>query len=284
MRKTVTAAVRDAAAVLAAAGVDTPLVDAQLIAAHLLGCGRMDLFLRGDEVAPEGFGELVARRARREPLQYITGTAPVGALDLEVGPGVFIPRPETELLAEWGIAAIADRTAPVVVDLCTGSGTLALSIAVVRRDATVTAVELDPSAAEWTRRNITAHAPAVRLVEVDATQRGILRELHRSVDLVLSNPPYVPERGSDDVPPEVRHDPHHAVFGGADGMSVILPMLENVHVLLKDGGLCGIEHDDTTGDAVRMAFADHGGFADIRTHRDLAGRERFTTASRLGPS
>ena len=170
------------------------------------------------------------------------------------------------------------------MDLCTGSGTLALAVAVARDDATVTAVELDPSAAEWARRNITAHAPTVRLVEADVTQRGILRELHRSVDLVLSNPPYVPELGSDGVPQEVRHDPHHAVFGGADGMSVILPMLENVHALLKGGGLCGIEHDDATGDAVRTAFADHGGFADIRTHRDLAGRERFTTASRLGRS
>ncbi|MCX7542018.1 peptide chain release factor N(5)-glutamine methyltransferase [Corynebacterium sp. P5848] len=284
MRNTVTAAVRDAAAVLAAAGVDTPFVDAQLIAAHLLGCGRMDLFLHGDDETPEGFDELVARRASREPLQYITGTAPVGALDLEVGPGVFIPRPETELLAAWGLGALTDLTAPVVVDLCTGSGTLAIAIASARTGAEVIAVEIDPCATRWAERNIAAHAPDIRLVEADATRQDILPDFHGRVDLVLSNPPYVPETGANDIQPEVRHDPHHAVFGGEDGMSVIIPMLRTVHELLKPGGRCGIEHDDSTGNAVRDAFTRHGGFTDICTRTDLTGRERFTTASRLGQS
>lgn len=284
MRRTVTVAVRDAAAVLAASGVETPLVDAQLIAAHLLGCERMDLFLRGDDPVPDGFDDLVARRARREPLQYLTGTAPVGALDLAVGPGVFIPRPETELLAEWGTGVLADLSRPVVVDLCAGSGTLALSVATSIPDAEVTAVEIDPAALRWTRRNIATYAPRVQLVEGDVTDPDILPDLHGRVDLVLSNPPYVPENGAGTVPPEVEHDPHHAVFGGADGMSVIVPMLDTVHVLLRTGGRCGIEHDDSTGGTVREALAGHGGFGDIRTHRDLAGRERFTTAGRLDQS
>ncbi|MEZ2189519.1 peptide chain release factor N(5)-glutamine methyltransferase [Corynebacterium sp. CCM 9204] len=282
MQLTVTAAVRDAAAVLSAAGIDTPLVDAQLLAAHLLGCGRMDLFLRGGEPAPEGYAALVRRRARREPLQYITGTASIGGLDLAVGPGVFIPRPETELLAAWGITELTNLATPVVVDLCTGSGALAIAVAYSVPDATVIAVELDPDAARWARRNIDVHAPRVRLVEADATRMDILPDLQGRVDLVLSNPPYVPERGSEILPPEISHDPYRAVFGGIDGMEVIIPMLETVYKLLKPGGICGIEHDDSTGGAVRAAFSAHGGFNRVRTRSDLAGRERFTTASRLG--
>jgi len=265
----------DAAARLTAAGVPSPQVDARLIAAHLHGVGTLDL--HGIDTVPDGFWAAVARREAREPLQHILGTAPFGPLDLAVGPGVFIPRPETEVLADWGVRQLTGVESPRVVDLCTGSGALALYVADACPGVEVVGVEKQSAALEWARRN--AAGTTVSVIQGDVTDADTLGEWHGTVDLVLTNPPYVPL--TDDLDPEVYADPPEAVFGGASGMDVIDRMLPLVHRLLVPGGLVGIEHDDTTSDTVQSAVRAHGGFGDIAVLHDLTGRARFVTASKL---
>lgn len=267
-------------ALLADAGVGSPEWDARMLAAHVLGVGHMSV--RPDTDLPAETLVLARRRAGREPLQHILGVAPFGPMDLAVGPGVFIPRPETEVLADWGVRSLRSRTPsgkkPVVVDLCAGSGALGLYVAGQRRDAEVTLVEKSDAALTWLRRNVETFAPDATIVQADATDAGILPELHGRVDLLLTNPPYVPESG--DLEPEVYADPHDAVFAGADGMSVIADMAPTLAALLADGGVLGVEHDETTAEAVAGVLAAHGGFDEIRTMSDLTGRPRFTTAVR----
>jgi len=269
------AALIDAAERLRRAGVASPLVDARLIAAHLLGCGPLDVAFH-DEV-PVGFEEMVARRERREPLQHILGVAPFGPLDLEVGPGVFIPRPETEVLADWGVRQLADAPSPRVVDLCTGSGALALYVAHEVPGAEVVGVELHDEALSYARRN--AADSTARIVRGDVTDPRLLGQWHGTVDLVLTNPPYVP--ATPDLDREVYADPPQAVFAGASGMDVIEAFVPTIHALLRPGGRVGIEHDDTTSQAVQDVLAAHGGFADIAVLEDLTGRARFVTASKV---
>ncbi|GID94815.1 peptide chain release factor N(5)-glutamine methyltransferase [Amorphoplanes digitatis] len=267
-----------AAARLAEAGVASPRVDAELLAAHALGVGRGRLLLidtvRGNEL--RRFTELVEERARRIPLQHLLGTAAFRHLELEVGDGVFVPRPETELLAGWGV----ERTAPgaTVVDLCSGTGAIALSIADEAEPGLVIAVERAPAALEYLRRNAAAFG-VVRVVEGDVTDPGLLAEYRGRVDVLLCNPPYVPDGTA--VPAEVaEHDPAEAVFGGADGLAVIRPVIALAASLLRPGGTVGIEHDDVHGAEVPGLVRADGRFADVVAHRDLAGRPRFATARR----
>lgn len=272
-------ALRDATTTLEKAGVASPLNDARLIAAHLLDCGPLYIALRMRDEVPEGFAEAVARRAQREPLQHILGSAPLGPLDLHVGPGVFIPRPETEVLADWAVRQAASVDKPVIADLCTGSGALAAYIGHELVDAHLTAVELDPGALTWARRNLMEFAPHVNLVAGDVTDAEILPALHSTVDIVVSNPPYVPE--TLELDPEVYQDPHMAVFSGDTGMDVITEMVHLIFNLLRSGGVVGVEHDDTTSAQVQAVFREHGGFGNIEVLKDLAGRDRFVTASKL---
>jgi release factor glutamine methyltransferase len=218
------------------------------------------------------------------PLQHLTGRAPFRHLELAVGPGVFVPRPETEQLAGWAIGRLAGLDAAVVVDLGSGSGALALAIAQEVPAARVTAVERDPGAIEWTRHNAAARAAAgdrpVPVVLGDMTDGGLLRELDGGVDLVVSNPPYVPDGAV--LPREVaEHDPPLALWGGPDGLDVVRALLDTAARLLRPGGELGIEHADQQGDALPAVVRAHGGFADVEDHPDLAGRPRFTTARRV---
>jgi release factor glutamine methyltransferase len=271
---------------LAAAGVASPRVDAELLAAHVLGVGRGRLPLiasmRLDE--RDRFAELLARRIAREPLQHLVGTAAFRYLEVAVGPGVFVPRPETELLAGWGIdAARAVDGVPVVVDLCSGSGAIALSVANEVRTARVTAVERADDALGWLRRNAADRAgagdPPIEVVQGDVTDPGVLAALTGTVDVVLCNPPYVP--GCTPVPREVlEFDPAEAVFGGADGLEVIGPVVALAATLLRPGGVVGIEHDDVHGLAVPDLLRADGRFTDVAGHEDLTGRPRYATARR----
>jgi len=272
-------ALAEAAARLAEAGVASPRVDAELLAAHTLGVGRGRLLLidtlRGDEL--RRFGELVAERARRIPLQYLLGTAAFRHLELAVGPGVFVPRPETELLAGWGIA----RTVPgaTVVDLCSGTGAIALSVADEAEPGRVFAVERSPAALAYLRRNA-VDFPSVRVVPGDVNDPELLVECRGGVDVLLCNPPYVPDGTA--VPPEVSdHDPAEAVFGGADGLVLIRPVIALAAALLRPGGAIGIEHDDVHAEAVPELLRADGRFADVAAHEDLAGRPRYATARRV---
>jgi release factor glutamine methyltransferase len=231
----------------------------------------------------EEYGALVARRAAREPLQHLLGTAVLGPVAVAVGPGVFTPRPETELLLEWGLKAIAGVPTPLVVDLCTGSGALALAVAASRPDATVHAVEADPGALTWARRNVAAHVDArgtpVVLHAADVRWPDLLPELESRVDLVLCNPPYVPD--ATPVPPEVSGwDPPGAVFGGPDGLEIIRAVIGASAALLRYDGRLVIEHDDTHGDVVPALLRRRRVLTDVEEHRDLAGRPRFATARR----
>lgn len=274
-------AVRDAEQMLAAAGIECARADAEILAAHIVGVERGKL-LMAPLVEPqviEAYRQLVVRRARREPVQHLLGTAVLGPVTVAVGPGVFIPRPETELLVEWGLHAIREVRSPLVVDLCTGSGAIALAVAAQRPDAQVHAVEADPSALSWARHNITRHGAAVTLHAADVRASDLLVDLEARVDLVLCNPPYVPD--GTQLPAEVSEwDPPGAVFGGADGLDVIRAVIVAAAGLLRHRGRLGIEHDDTHGDAVPALLRRRRVLAEVEAHRDLAGRPRFATAAR----
>ena len=266
---------------LAAAGVASPRSDAESLAAHALGIQRGHLVLqpRIDPAAERVLRALVARRAAREPLQHLLGTAVLGPVEVAVGPGVFIPRPETELLLEWGVARLRHVASPLVVDLCTGSAALALAIAALRPDAEVHAVELDPDALAWARRNVAAHGGRVQLHASDVRASDLLPDLAGRVDLVVCNPPYVPD--ATPVPPEVRTgDPAVAVFGGPDGLAVIPDVVARAAALLRPGGAFAVEHDDTHVEAVAALLRAHGEFVDVAEHADLNGRPRYATARR----
>lgn len=266
-----------AEAALAEAGVASPRADAELLAAHAAGTDRGRLALtRPDAAFVDRYHGLVARRADRVPLQHITGSAAFGPVTVSVGPGVFIPRPETESLLEWAVAQPLSQP-PVVVDLCTGSGALALALAKTLPDARVIAVDDSETALDYARRNLAG--TDVELIHADVTEPGLLPELDGHVDLVVANPPYIPEGAA--LEPEVaEHDPAHALFGGPDGMAVIDAIVGLAGRWLRDGGRCAVEHDDTTSVRTVDAFRRTGQFAEVTGRRDLAGRPRFVTATR----
>lgn len=275
----------EATRILDDAGVSSPRTDAELIAAHVLGVerGRLPLVPLVDAPVVEAIGQLVAQRAKRVPLQHLTGWAAMGDITLDVGPGVFVPRPETELLLEWGLKLLRGREYPVVVDLCTGSGALALAVAHAKPDAVVYAVDIDSQALAWARHNADARAAAgdtpIRLYSGDIGDPTIFAELDGLVDLVLCNPPYVPPGTA--VPPEVsQHDPAHAVFAQEGGLSVIRHAIALSARLLRPGGGLAIEHDDTHGTAVPTLLSARRVLSSVEAHQDLAGRPRFVTARR----
>ena len=270
-------AIVDAAAVLGEAGIDSARTDAELLAAHLLGVERGRLsFVEVPADFGDRYTELVTARASRVPLQHITGVAPFGAVLLEVGPGVFIPRPETEALLEWALSQDLPAE-PVIVDVCTGSGALAVALATSLPAATVTGVDIDPTALGYARRN--AAPTNANMVQGDVTDERLLAGLAGTVDLVVSNPPYVPI-GTGLEPEVAVHDPAHAVFGGVDGMAVIVPLADRAANWLKSGGLLVVEHDDTTSAQTVEIIRGTGFFDEVMPHADLAGRPRFVTARR----
>lgn len=272
-------ALRDAAATLAQAGVPSPKVDAELLAAHLMGesTGRIRALALIGAAAPEGYGELVAERSRRVPLQHITGVAYFRGLELSVGPGVFIPRPETETVAQLAIDAARLLPCARVADLGTGSGAIAGSIAQEVPTAEVFAVELSDLALAWAERNL---APlGVTLIAGDYA--GALGEHDGTFDVVVSNPPYIP---TDAVPrdPEVaEHDPQIALYGGsADGLRLPLAAAAAAARLLKSGGRFVMEHAEVQAPALARILGANPSWTTVRTHQDLSGRDRATSAVR----
>lgn len=285
LRQVIDAAARE----LTAAGVNSPRADALELAAHAAGVdrGRL-LLLDGPDDASflARYRELVAARARRVPLQHLTGSAAFGPVTLSVGPGVFIPRPETEALLDWAVRhALPDLgPRPVIADLCTGSGALALALHHHRPDARIIAVDISDAALEYARRNTAG--TGIEVLRADVTAPELLAGLAGQVDLIVANPPYIPAPSvpaESGLEPEVaRHDPPDALFGGPDGMAVITAIVDRAGVLLRPGGRCAIEHDDTTSAETVTAFTGTGRFVDVAARRDLAGRPRFVTATRLG--
>ncbi len=278
MTRTLRQAIDAATGALVEAGIGSPRVDAELLAAHLAGAdrGRLATLAEPDADFFGHYDQAIAARARRVPLQHLTGSAAFGPLNLRVGPGVFIPRPETEALLEWALACRLPQR-PVIVDLCTGSGALAIALGTARPQARVIAVDDDPVALDYARRN--AESTTVDVIRADVTVPGLLPELDGTVDLVVSNPPYIPA-GADLEPEVAEHDPSHALFGGADGMAVIGPVVALAGRWLKPGGLLAVEHDDTTSEQTAELIAGTKLFTAITPRRDLAGRPRFVTAAR----
>jgi release factor glutamine methyltransferase len=282
-------AVRAASRQLAAAGVEQADVDAVALAAHALRTSAGDvhrLMVLGAEAPPglDAMEALVAERARRVPLQHLTGRAPFRHLELSVGPGVFVPRPETEMVAGLAVPLLreladAERRAPVVVDLCTGSGAIALSLKQEVPAASVHAVELSDLAHAWAVRNRDDLGLDVEMLLGDAT--SAFAELEREVDVVVSNPPYIPV-GAVPNDPEVRdHDPGVALYGGsADGLRIPLEVAARAGALLRDGGVLLMEHADVQGRSLPAALRATGVWADVEDHDDLAGRPRVTRAVR----
>lgn len=273
MRRVIDAAADE----LAAAGVGSPRADAELLAAHVAGTDRGRVTLSDpDAEFVERFDRLVARRAARVPLQHLTGSAAFGPVTVEVGPGVFIPRPETESLLEWALAQPLSQR-PLIVDLCTGSGALALALAVQWPGARVIAVDDSDDALAYARRNV--RGTSVELLRADVTAAGLLTEIDGTVDLVVANPPYIPS-GAELEPEVAQHDPPHALFGGDDGMAVIDHLTFLAARLLRPGGSCAIEHDDTTSQRTVEAFTRASRFVEVTARHDLTGRPRFVSAVR----
>jgi len=282
---------RAAAARLAAAGVPAARGDAERLAAHVLGLTSGEVAaaaVTGRPLAPDDAGRLdalVARRCERVPLQHLTGRAPFRTIELEVGPGVFVPRPETEVVAGFVVRACRDVPgSPVVVDLCTGSGAVALGVAVEVPSARVVALELDGDALGWARRNVDRIAPGrvdLRQGDVDGADAGVLADLVGAVDVVVANPPYIPSWA---VPLEVevaRHDPHVALYGGGeDGLVVPRAVVRTAARLLRPGGLLVMEHGDVQGGATRALAGADDGWVGVTTEPDLTGRDRALVARR----
>ncbi|WP_431280058.1 peptide chain release factor N(5)-glutamine methyltransferase [Leifsonia poae] len=272
--------------VLERAGVPDPAVDAELLIGHVLGEGRgrvQALALMGSTITAQDAArarELGQRRATREPLQHITGRAPFRSLELAVGPGVFVPRPETEQVVQFAIDALraVPSAEPIGVDLGTGSGAIALAMATEVPHARILAVENSPEAFIWARRNVEeSGATNARVVFVDLADA--LPDLDGTVDVVISNPPYIPAEA---IPrdPEVRlFDPPAALYGGEDGLDVVRTISRVAQRLLHPGGTLVLEHGELQGAQIRDILTADGWRA-AATHRDLTTRDRTTTAVR----
>ena len=274
-----------ATATLRAAGVETPEQDARLLMAYACGIEliRLPLLDEIDDDQASRFQKLIMERARRVPLQHLTGRAYFRYLQLEVGPGVFVPRPETEVMTGWAIdqlrPMIMNKKMPLVVELCAGSGAIAKAIATELTGAVVHAVELSEEAAVYAARNL-ADVPVWLHV---GDMADALRELDGTVDLVIANPPYIPLDAYETVALEARdHDPSMALFSGPDGLDAIRALVRVATRLLHPAGLLCFEHADLQGESAPAVVRATGAFVGVRDHLDLARRPRFVTAVRRG--
>ena len=275
-----------AVAILESAGVSGARVDAELLVGHVLGMSRGGVQARaltGGTLSNDDLvavSETVERRASREPLQHITGRAPFRNLELAVGPGVFVPRPETEFVAQFAIDALraVASDSPVGVDLGTGSGAIALAMATEVPHARVWGVEVSPRAFIWTKQNF-RETGATNATAVFADLAVALPELNGLVDVAISNPPYLP-LGAIPRDPEVRlFDPEIALYGGNDGLDIVRHVSTTALRLVRPGGTLVIEHGELQASEIAQLLRNDGWSA-VASHRDLLGRDRATTAVR----
>ena len=283
--------------VLTQAGVSSPRHDAEALASYALGAERsavrtwlaLGVSINAEQVSQ--IQALVERRASREPLQHITGSTGFARIDLLVGPGVFVPRPESELLVERALvevqSIVATGQVPVVVDLCSGSGAIGLAVAHECSTAQLHSVELDDDAFLWLQRNVEALNLGARVQAYHADATAALPDLTGRIDVVVCNPPYVPLDATIRDPEAARFDPPMALWGGIDGLDVIRGIEANAARLLKPGGLLIIEHADVQGEALPLLLMsryqdDQRVWTDVMDQRDLADRPRFTVARRAG--
>ncbi|MEL4506192.1 peptide chain release factor N(5)-glutamine methyltransferase [Luteococcus sp. H138] len=271
---------RAATARLATANAPSPAAEARTLLGHVLGLepGRLVLAPDATDEQAARFDELVERRAQGIPVQHLTGEAWFRTVRLEVGPGVFVPRPETEVMTGWALQRLAELPPhPVVVELCAGSGAISRAIAAEHPGARQYAVELDEQAHAWARRNLAG--AGVELVHGDMADA--FTELDGAVDLVIANPPYIPLEAWESVTAEVRdHDPALALWSGDDGLDATRVVARVAARLLRAGGWVCSEHAEVQEVSAPQVFVRHGGFDQVRDRRDLADRPRFVTARR----
>jgi len=270
-------AIDEASRTLADAGVGSARADAEQLAAHVAGTSRGRLPLLGalGEEFFDRYTELVTARAKRIPLQHLTGTAVFGPVVLEVGPGVFVPRPETEALLEWALAQCLPQERPLIVDLCIGSGALAAALARQSPSARVIGVDISTDALRYAGRNTSS----VELRRGDVRDPLLFDDLDGRVDLIVANPPYLPD-GVELEPEVAEHDPPHALFGGPDGTSIIAAIVVLAGRWLTRGGLLAIEHDDAASDTVAQMLQRANLFERVTARPDFGGTLRFVTARR----
>ncbi|OYO19462.1 protein-(glutamine-N5) methyltransferase, release factor-specific [Enemella dayhoffiae] len=272
---------RDAAARLPG---ESGAAEARTLLAYALGVEVNRLLLAADPTPEQvrRFGELIERRAAGIPLQHLTGEAYFRTVRLEVGPGVFVPRPETEVMTGWALERISEWRAagterPVVVELCTGSGAIALALHTEAPGCELHAVELSEQAYAYAARNLAGTGIDLRQGDLATA----FDDLAGAVDLVVCNPPYIPLTAWEGVPAEVRdHDPELALFSGSDGLDAMRVLAVRAALLLRPGGLVCAEHAEVQQHSAPQVFVEHGDFEQVRDHRDLTGRPRFVTARR----
>jgi len=291
----VTALIDSATKLLEQAGVSSPQVDAQLLLAHTIGVERSQLLTAGSLTSQQklDFEALVTRRANREPLQHLTGVAHFRHISLAVGPGVFVPRPETELLVEAAIAHLKSIPQPrLAADLCAGSGAIALSLAIEVPGTTVHAVELSDDAVKWLTRNIIEHAAELEAVgsqvivhHGNAGNRDLLAEFAGKFAAVVSNPPYIPNAMIPRDPEARDHDPAIALFSGDDGLTAARDIVLVAGEALAAGGFFGMEHADVQGQSVPNLLNEMTGiWSQVKDNQDYNKLPRFTTALRTANS
>jgi release factor glutamine methyltransferase len=265
------------------AGIDSPAQDARILMSFVTGVelARLPLVDELDDDHARRFTALVLQRTQRIPVQHLTGRAHFRRVDVEVGPGVFVPRPETEVMTGWAIDQLRPLTTrarrPLVVELCTGSGVISKAIAAELTRVDIHAVEVSEDAAAYARRNL-----ADTLVELHVEDMtDALVDFNGQIDLLIANPPYIPLEAYESVAPEARdHDPTMALFAGADGLDAIRVVVSVAGRLLRPAGLLCFEHADVQGESAPALVVGSGAFTAVRDHRDLAGRPRFVTAVR----
>ena len=287
----VTALIDSATKLLEQAGVSSPQVDAQLLLAHTIGVERSQL-LTVDSLTSQqklDFDTLVARRANREPLQHLTGVAYFRHISLAVGPGVFVPRPETELLVEAAITHLKNIPQPrLVADLCAGSGAIALSLALEVPGTTVHAVELSDDAVKWLTRNVVEHAAQLEAAgsqviihHGNAGDRDLLSEFAGKFAAIVSNPPYIPNAMIPRDPEARDHDPAIALFSGDDGLAAARDIVLVAGEALAAGGFFGMEHADVQGESLPNLLKEMTGiWSQVKDNQDYNKLPRFTTAVR----
>lgn len=264
---------------LSEAGVGSPDFDAAELLAFVCGTSRLKLGLVDvSEEQRAAYDALLARRVAREPLQHLTGTAAFRYRELAVGPGVFVPRPETETMVGWVLERLAGKENPLVIDLCTGSGAIAGAVATEHPGSVVHAVEKSAEACVWARKNLDGTGVVLHEADID----GCLRQLDGQVDVVVANPPYIPLTAWESVAAEARdHDPALALWSGEDGLDAIRVVAATAARLLKAGGWFACEHADVQGESAPAVFTATGAFTEVRDNPDLAGRPRYTTGRRV---
>lgn len=270
----------------ATAGIESSRTDAELLVAHCAELDRSELAIKIildesiEDVTLATIAALAARRAKREPLQHLTGKAYFRNLELSVGPGVFVPRPETEGVAQLAIDALkaVANPNPIAIDLATGSGAIALSLATEVTHAKVFAVELNPDSMKYTRRNFERYA-SENAVLSEGDLAVAFDELAGQVDVLVSNPPYIPEAMIPIYPEVANFDPAMALYGGNDGLDLVRVIAKRGLMLLKPGATIVLEHADIQGEAVR-GILESEGYRQVRQHRDFNLRDRAVTAVR----